>query len=122
MNNEYHRAYNLARYHRIRNEYIEAKGGKCIDCGIEDGLEFDHVDPSTKTLNIGKLLNVSKAKRDAEIEKCVLRCKPCHQRKSIENGDIPSLDHGGGLTGKRNCYCKLCAPLKAEYMRNWKKK
>lgn len=112
---EYHRQYNLERYHRIRSEYVEKLGGHCVDCATIDELEFDHVDPSTKEFDIGKLLNYAKAVRDAEIEKCELRCKPCHQKKTSVNGDIPAVHHGGGLTGKRNCYCALCKPLKLAY-------
>lgn len=120
--NEYHRIYNINRYHRIRAEEIAAKGGECVDCGSTDKLEFDHVDPKLKSFDVGKLLNYSAAKRKAELEKCVLRCKACHKIKTTANGDNGAVGHGGGLTGKRNCYCELCAPLKAEYMRNWKKK
>lgn len=119
---EYHRKYNLARYHRIRSEAIAAKGGVCVDCGTTDSLEFDHVDASTKSFDVGKLLNVSKVAREAELSKCALRCKSCHILKTTRSGDNGAVGHGGGLTGKRNCYCDLCAPLKAEYMRNWKKK
>lgn len=118
---EYHRQYNINRYHKRRAEYVEALGGKCVDCGSVEELEFDHVDPSTKELNIGSMLNYAKAKVDAEIKKCVLRCKGCHVRKTSDNGDNPTVEHGGGLTGKRNCYCLLCAPLKREYNRQWKK-
>lgn len=90
MDNKYHREYNKARYHRIRNEYLEQLGGQCIDCSVEYDLEFDHVDPSTKLFPIGKLLNFSKVKRDEEIKKCVLRCKSCHIIKSVANGDCVS--------------------------------
>jgi hypothetical protein len=91
--NEYHRQYNIRRYHRLRAEYIEKLGGCCIDCGTVENLEFDHPDPRTKEFSIGRMLNVSKAKRDAEVAKCVLRCKPCHTEKSAINEECVRHDY-----------------------------
>lgn len=119
MDKEYHRQYNIKRYHRLRTEYVAQLGGECVDCGAQDQLEFDHIDPVLKELEIGRMLNVSKTKRDAEVAKCELRCASCHKQRSIQQ---LSVDHGGGITGKRNCYCDLCKPLKAEYMRQWRKR
>ena len=31
-----------------RERYIQYLGGKCIDCGSTEKLEFDHVDPSAR--------------------------------------------------------------------------
>lgn len=102
------------RYHKLRSEYVEILGGKCVDCGALDNLEFDHVDPTTKTYDVGKILTHKRSKVLAELEKCVLRCSLCHVKKSTRE---QSVEHGQGLTGKRNCGCPLCAPLKAAYMR-----
>lgn len=61
----------------------------CVDCGESDPvvLEFDHIDPSTKSFTIGnaaaqmKPLEVVKA----EIAKCAVRCRNCHVRRTAEN-------------------------------------
>lgn len=109
--NEYMREYMIARYYRWRQEAITHLGGKCVDCGSVDGLELDHVDRTTKTYNISKQ-TLSKTAFWAEIEKCVLRCDPCHNARTAEQ---LSVGHGGGKTGKKNCYCDKCAPLKRAY-------
>ena len=106
----------------MRAEYVALLGGKCVDCGTDQNLEFDHDDASSKSFDIGKLLNYAKAVRDAEIRKCVLRCNPCHLKKSIRAGDIKSVEHGGGKSGKKNCPCLLCKARKAEYMRGYERK
>lgn len=121
MDNSYHAEYNLKRYHARRAEYIEILGGKCVVCGTTENLQFDHIDPSTKTIDIGKLLNVSKAKSLAELKLCQLLCKTHHIEKGQREGDQGQVPHGGGMTGKKNCRCELCAPLKAEWQRNYRK-
>lgn len=71
--------YMKARYFRRRAEAIEYLGGKCIDCGHAEMLEFDHVNPAEKSANIGALFaSANKEKLQAEIDKCVLRCVACH--------------------------------------------
>lgn len=115
--NEYHRRYNLKRYHRIRAEIAERLGGKCIICGAIENLEFDHIDPATKNFNIGRLTNVSREKLEKELPLCQLLCKFHHDIKSVHE---KSVDHGEGLTGKKNCRCNLCGPLKNLYMRKFR--
>lgn len=66
------------KYHAWRSEAL-ARLGPCIDCGSWQRLEFDHVDPETKLDSVSSLF-LSK-KRDAELAKCVVRCRPCHVRK-----------------------------------------
>lgn len=115
--NEYHRVYNLKRYHRIRKEIIDLLGGKCVECGTTENLEFDHIDRETKNFNIGRLTNVSREKLLKELPLCQLLCKPHHDIKSAKE---ESVEHGGGLTGKKNCRCEYCAPLKNAYARRYK--
>lgn len=117
--NEYMRVYMLKRYYQRRTEAIEYLGEECIDCGTTEELELDHLEPWNKTYDIGKVWTYSIIKFWAEVEKCTLRCKECHKRTTSE---WRSVDHGEGLTGKKNCRCDLCGPLKNVYMKNWKLK
>jgi hypothetical protein len=70
------------------NRRAEWMAGKsCADCGSTTDLEVDHVDPSQKVSH--RVWSWSRARRDAELAKCVVRCQPCHQRKTTrgqENG------------------------------------
>lgn len=87
MGRDYHRNYIKKYYKRKRSEYIKLLGGSCSKCGSEIELQFDHIDPSIKTFNIGKLLNYSKAKVLEELKKCQLLCIECHDNKTKENKD-----------------------------------
>lgn len=115
--NEYMRVYMVERYHRRRAEYLEKLGGRCVDCGQAENLEFDHDDPATKSFDVGKAISGwSKSRLDAEMLKCVLRCKAHHKAKS--DSEL-SVEHGGGVSGKKNCPCAPCKAQKAVYMKNY---
>jgi 5-methylcytosine-specific restriction endonuclease McrA len=117
--NAYMREYQAKRYHTRRAFFIAEMGGKCAQCGRTEDLEFDHINPEEKSFNVGdRLSNRSEENIRAELEKCQLLCKTCHKDKSVKSR---SYDHGEGLTGKRNCRCKLCGPLKNAYMLKFKR-
>jgi hypothetical protein len=63
----------------------------CIDCGISNPLvlEFDHIDPETKSANVSDLVmrRLSWKRVFAEIQKCVVRCANCHRiRTAVQRG------------------------------------
>jgi len=66
----------------------------CIDCGEHDirVLEFDHIDPTTKSFEIARFIRGSNQNKDLlleEISKCVVRCANCHRRRtSSEKSDV----------------------------------
>jgi len=70
--------YMKAKYKRVRAEHVERMGGKCVDCGASDGLEFDHKDQASKEFNVAHIMLHNKSKVLAELDKCVLRCVACH--------------------------------------------
>lgn len=82
-------------------------------------MEFDHVDPATKKFVISDGLDFPWAVLIAELMKCQLLCHDCHLVKSISEGDLGTVDHGGGISGKKNCPCDLCKARKREYMRQY---
>lgn len=106
--NAYMRDYMTRRYHRRRDAAIEALGGRCVECGSREDLELDHVDPSTKSFEIGKILSTgSEAKVEAELAKCVLRCSSCHRTKTAMELD---WDRHGTYSSyrRRGCRCDAC--------------
>jgi hypothetical protein len=113
--NEYMRTYLNRRYHERRAEWIEKLGGACIDCGATENLEFDHVDKNLKSFNIAKMLLRRAEVIDPEMQKCALRCEPCHAKKTSQEAMV----HGGGLSGKKNCKCDPCKARKAEYSKDY---
>lgn len=82
MGREYHREYAKKWYHARRAEYVAMLGGKCVDCGATEKLQFDHKDRSTKKFAIGKLFTKSQTVVLEELKKCQLLCFPCHIEKS----------------------------------------
>lgn len=117
--NAYMRVYMLNRYHEKRKQAVERLGGKCVDCGSTENLEFDHEDSETKAFDVAKIWSYKQERFEAELAKCVLRCKSCHIEKSRQF-DWRRVDHGGGVSGKRGCKCDLCKAKKSEYNRNYK--
>ena len=83
-----------AREHTIRTrveqrawicEYLQSH--PCVDCGEDDPvvLEFDHVDPATKSANVADAisrLGWGMTRLVAEIEKCQVRCCNCHRKRT----------------------------------------
>jgi 5-methylcytosine-specific restriction endonuclease McrA len=80
--NEYLRKYVGKRYYVRKMANIEYLGGQCVSCGSTERLEFDHIDPSTKSYNIGKMWSLSQAKLVSELDKCQLLCYDCHRVKT----------------------------------------
>lgn len=71
--------YRRNRYRMLLDLLIEEWGGRCVDCGAKELLEFHHLDPSTKVQKVTWF--VSHKGVDAAIEearKCVLLCDRCH--------------------------------------------
>lgn len=94
-------------------------GGKCVKCNTTENLQFDHINPNTKSFDVAKNWARRWEVLVIELDKCQLLCKPHHLEKSIENKELNQVDHGGGLSGKKNCSCLLCKAKKAQYMKTY---
>lgn len=80
----------------------------CVDCGETNivVLEFDHVDPQKKAMDIGTMMgNRSWAKILDEIEKCEVRCANCHRlRTAVQRGWKHRLAEDRVLYGRMTRY------------------
>jgi 5-methylcytosine-specific restriction endonuclease McrA len=67
-------------------------GGQCVKCGITDYrlLDFDHIDPMTKKMNISTKLHLPWEVLLVEIKKCQLLCPNCHRLKTLEQKEYNS--------------------------------
>lgn len=84
--NEYMKNYMKARWLSRRARYIAQLGGKCVDCGTSDNLQFDHIDPNTKSFTISTQTSRSEEAMQKELKLCVLRCSDCHIIKNKVDG------------------------------------
>jgi hypothetical protein len=75
---EYQRKWRQQRH----DEYFSDK--HCVWCGSVENLQLDHVDRKDKVDH--KIWSWSESRRIAELAKCQVLCKPCHDAKS--SGEI----------------------------------
>lgn len=109
-----HAEYALRRYHRLRAQWIAELGGRC-KCGSTRKLQLDHVDPKTKTMEIGELWSAAIVRVREELKKCQVLCAKCHKRKTA---DEMRKGHGTwGMYRNRKCRCAECRALMREYKR-----
>lgn len=80
--NDYMREYMKTRWQKRRASAILQLGGKCVNCGSVDDLEFDHKDSSEKKFYISRMSSCSEAKWQEELAKCQLLCHDCHMKKT----------------------------------------
>ncbi len=70
-------------------DYIShKKRGPCTLCGKlyqSCQMDFDHIDPNTKSNNLAQMLNHSRSKIDDEIAKCRILCAVCHRIETFKN-------------------------------------
>lgn len=111
-------AYNREKYHeyRLRN-MLYVTGGEapeCVHCGAVEDLHFDHIDPSKKSFNVNVMKSLKNPEYRAELEKCQLLCRDCHERKTVR--ERPEFTHGtiyGFMRAK--CDCGPCSEKKREW-------
>jgi hypothetical protein len=118
---------------------ISYLGGKCAECGYveipdkvdrKEKLEFDHIDPKTKSFTIGTNIDCRKEKLIVELNKCQLLCFRCHwiktrhDRFGLMYEDEATLIPSCGTVNKYSnyaCRCAKCREAWAKYFRPRKK-
>lgn len=111
---ERHAEYELERYRARRAEAIVLLGGSCAVCGSVEELEFDHIDPTTKSFNVSAWWSLARETFLAELSKCQLLCKPHHSEKSAKE----IVERRGGVKHNRWRYTKYkcrCDDCRADY-------
>ena len=112
--------------HRKKQRCLDYLGNKCARCGVTENLQFDHIDPETKSFEISQSFDKGWNKLVEELKKCQLLCKPCHREKTTneQTGRIPwNADettynpvHGTAkMYDKKKCRCVKCKAWKSAY-------
>lgn len=100
----------------------ELLGGKCVGCGIDSNLEFDHVIPEDKSFEIaGNRIELGLERMLVELQKCQLLCSDCHKAKTA--ADVAVDDHGvPSMYSNKGCRCDVCRVAWNEYTRKHSRK
>ena len=95
----------LKNYYKNKDAALAYLGGVCVVCGTTDDLEFDHIDPETKSFTIGsRIAQTPWSNLKDELDKCQLLCNTHHidKHRSINiHGTINGYSH-------HKCRCDLC--------------
>lgn len=97
-----------------RRRMIIAKSGyMCQSCGARKSLIF-HIEDSQAQRS---WIRGSKEHFQQLLDASYVICNSCSiWDRQVRDGRV--LPHGGGKTGRRNCRCELCGPLKNAWTRN----
>lgn len=76
------RAYQRKWYAERRANWL-LLNGPCVVCFSWDGLEIDHIDPSSKVSH--KVFSWAEARRNEELAKCQILCRGCHLEKTYRD-------------------------------------
>lgn len=102
----------MGRYNKVRTDLIDKLGGKCVGCGASDTearLDFDHIDPTTKSFDVTAYITRNAVQAEIEaLSKCQLLCRKCHCAKTFSS-DAFKLS-ATERTGEGNRMSKLTDP------------
>lgn len=116
MYTEAHRAAKRRQYDSRLRMAFDMLGERCARCDSTVRLEFDHVDPKTKVVEIAAATRLSLRRFLDEVAKCQVLCSECHDKKSaLERGLTPTKgeDVHGTLSSYRYCRCDVCRDAKS---------
>lgn len=67
----------------------------CVGCGQDNilVLDFDHIDRSSKTNEVSKMITMSVKTLTNEIKKCQVLCANCHRIKTAKESDNYKLKY-----------------------------
>lgn len=118
------RKYFRDRYKDRRKVLLGLLGDKCVKCGSTVDLQFDHIDPTTKTMDIGRRMTYSIYTVGKEVQLCQLLCKQCHEIKSVIDGGHKLMRgsniHGTHTSYQYYCRCYVCVLAKKLYRKDHK--
>jgi len=115
QNKETRVAKQIKRRKELLEEAKKKLGGKCVSCGTNCNLEFDHIDDSKKIYNVSNAVRNTREVFWNEVEKCQLLCVKCHNKKTTAQKRAKqklwlslSLDEKNKLVENELCQLRNC--------------
>lgn len=108
-------AYQLKWMRARREAYFEHRS--CALCGSVEELELDHIDPALKVDH--KVWSWSAIRRNAELAKCRVLCRPCHKERTSVRYAL-ARRHGTATMYERGCKCGPCRRSNADRRAAWR--
>ena len=108
-----------------KNKAIQILGGKCVNCGSTERLQFDHInnDRDGQLGLISYLIRMNWGRLVKELNKCQLLCISCHAIKTGIDRSTKEAVHGLASTyNNRGCRCVLCKAANTEHTRQFRGK
>lgn len=106
---EYMRDYVRRARAERRAKLLALLGGRCTVCGSTDDLEFDHINPATKSFTISGNEQYGWDKIVGEVAKCQLLCDGCHEKKTAVDLGFRIRAHGSpSMYRHHGCRCATC--------------
>jgi 5-methylcytosine-specific restriction endonuclease McrA len=82
---------NKEKYEARKTYFRKLLGSECVDCGSDENLEFDHIDPELKRFSVSQIMLGRFDVLEEEMEKCQLLCHECHGVKSAMERETAAL-------------------------------
>ena len=119
--------------YNLKQRLLYVMGEKCCICGYDkcsSALEFHHKNPEEKDFTLSTNANISFARANEEIKKCILVCANCHREIHSFNLDVleyqcydedraqEKFQELQEIKTRKIHYCKKCGKIissKAEY-------
>jgi 5-methylcytosine-specific restriction endonuclease McrA len=102
-----------------RRRLAHLHGKFCAQCNSPDNLEIDHIDPALKIDH--KIWSWSLKRQEAELLKCQILCRTCHQQKTTSETYKPR-EHGTSAMYRAGCRCGLCKEDARIRIATWREK
>lgn len=119
----------MSEYQIRKAKMLAYLGGKCVNCSSTEALQFDHIDPKTKSFGIMQNWAISWNRLVVELDKCQLLCKLHHIEKTKINKEYggghnkwEEIQHGTPWGySKYGCRCDSCKKAKSEAGKKYNK-
>lgn len=113
---EKQREHHRKRVAKNRAQAIAERGGHCLNCGSTLNLEFHHRDRKQKENH--RIWSWTVERRKAELAKCDLLCRTCHQKETAREKAEERAKHLHGTLASyksNGCRCENCRTANADY-------